>query len=356
MPGLVNTHTHLELTGLDGEVTDDAFADWIRTIVRLKYAEKPLDFHSASRQGVRQSFASGVTTVADTGDSGAPFEALIEQHGSGIAYLEVFGPDPSAAAAQFDVFRTRVLEMRSRQTDRVRIGVSPHAPYSVSGPLYTEVARFADAENLPIAVHIAESAEESALLETASGPFADMWKGRGIPLPAVPGRTPLAWLEELGVLGPHTLCIHAVRAGPDDIARLARHCCAVAHCPRSNRRHGHGEAPLRALLAAGLRVGAGTDSAASVSPVDLLAEARAAAALAGLSPEEALRLVMLGAAEALGLEQEVGSIEIGKWADLAVIGLPAALQAGRLPEAILASRGSEVQATFVGGREVHRQS
>ena len=356
IPGLVNAHTHLELTGLEGQVNDSEFAEWIGTLVRLKYRWAPLDFLQAARKGLHQSFEAGVTTVADTGDSGAPFEVLLEQGGSGIAYLEVFGPDPALADAQFDAFRARVQELKPRQTERVRLGVSPHAPYSVSGPLYSRVARFAEEERLPMAVHIAESAAESALMEQADGPFARLWQRREIPLPSLPGRTPLAWLDEHGVLGSRTLCIHVVRAEPDDITRLARHQCAVAHCPRSNRRHGHGDAPLKQLLAAGLHVGVGTDSAASVHPVDLLAEARVAQALGGLSADQALGLVMLGAARALDLDLELGSLALGKWADCAVINLPRGTRVPAIPDAILASRPNDVVATFVAGREVHRRS
>jgi cytosine/adenosine deaminase-related metal-dependent hydrolase len=354
IPGLVNAHTHLELTGLEGRAEEPEFAEWIRTIIRLKAERTPSEFLAAAKKGLQQCFATGVTTVADTGDSGAPFEALLSMGGSGITYLEVFGPDPAVADAQLEAYRVRIADLKSRQTARVRIGVSPHAPYSVSGPLYARVARFARDEALPLAVHVAESTAESELLEQAGGPFARMWDNRGIPLPSLPGRTPLAWLEEHGVLGADTLCIHVVRAGREDISRLSRHGCSVAHCPRSNRRHLHGDAPLRGLLEANLRVGVGTDSAASVHPPDLLAEARAAAALGALSSEEALHLVMLGAARAIGLEEEVGSLEPGKWADCAAIRLPDSTRSDGVTAAILSSGAADIAATMVGGCEVYR--
>jgi 5-methylthioadenosine/S-adenosylhomocysteine deaminase len=353
---LVNAHTHLELTGFEGLAAEEEFTDWIRTIIRLKAERSSGDFLAASNRGLQDCFAAGVTTVADTGDSGAPFDALLEQGGSGIAYFEVFGPAPAVAQAQFAAFRDRICRLRDRQTDRVRLGVSPHAPYSVSGRLYELVARFAEEEQLPIAVHVAESAAESALLEQASGGFAAQWKQRDIPLPTLPGRTPLAWLNEHGVLGPHTLCIHAVRAGANDVRQLVQQGCAVAHCPRSNRRHGHGDAPIGVFLSSGLAVGVGTDSAASVAPLDLLAEVRAARALAGLSSEQALDLAMRGAARALGMDSDLGSLAIGKWADCTVVEVPAGLSLAAVPEAILASRTTDVIATFVGGREVYRRT
>jgi cytosine/adenosine deaminase-related metal-dependent hydrolase len=325
-------------------------------VIRLKSQRSSADFLAAARRGLEDCYAAGVTTVADTGDSGAPFEALLEGKGSGIAYLEVFGPDPAMADSQFAAFRDRVEALKPRQTDRVRLGLSPHAPYSVSGRLYSMVASFAREEGLPLAVHVAESAAESALLERADGPFARQWELRGIPRPTLPGRTPLAWLDEHEVLGPRTLCIHVVIAGTDDIARLRRHGCPVAHCPRSNRRHGHGEAPLARLLDARLRVGVGTDSAASVAPVNLLAEARTARSLAGLSAGDALDLVMLGAARALELDGDVGSLESGKFADCAVVRMPEGIAPNQCAETILATGPADVLTTFLGGREVYRAS
>jgi 5-methylthioadenosine/S-adenosylhomocysteine deaminase len=224
-----------------------------------------------------------VTTAATTGDSGAVIEAW-PRSGSGIAYHEVFGPHPEQRRSSGAPPRLEIR--RSRQAGR--LGVSPHAPYTVIGPLYAAVAEFAEREGLPLAVHLAESEAESALMGAASGPFAEVWTNRGIPLPALPGRSPVAWLDEQGVLGERTLAIHAVRADAGDVSRLLATRTSVAHCPLSNRRHGHGAAPLGAFLEAGLRVGVGTDSVASVGRLDLLAEARAARALAGLSAAEAL--------------------------------------------------------------------
>jgi 5-methylthioadenosine/S-adenosylhomocysteine deaminase len=201
-------------------------------------------------------------------------------------------------------------------------------------------------------VHVAESAAESELLGGGTGAFAEAWRARSIPLPSPLGHTPLQWLDRHGVLGPATLCIHAIRAGASDVALLARRGCAVAHCPRSNRAHGHDDAPLASLLAAGLRIGVGTDSVASLSPLDLLAEARSAAALAGLTAERALSLCTLEGARALGLEQEIGSLAPGKWGDCVVIEPPGTR--GSPAERVLASGPEDVRVTFLGGRDVYR--
>lgn len=353
LPGLINTHTHLELTGL-AEVAEPDFAGWIRGVRARKAERAPGDYLAAARAGLGACHAAGVTTVADTGDSGAVIEALAEAGGSGIAYHEVFGPHPDQAEASFAGLRQRVAELCRFAGGRVRIGVSPHAPYTVSGDLYRRTAGWARESGLPIAVHLAESAAESSLLAEGSGSFASAWAGRGIPLPQPLGLTPVEWLDRHGVLGSDTLCIHVVRVGEGDIATLAARGCAVAHCPCSNRAHGHGDAPLAALLDSGIRVGAGTDSVLSVGALDLLAEARLAAGLARLDAMTALRLCTTDAARALDLAGEIGSLTVGKWGDCAVIRPAGGATAAAPAEQALASAPRDVMLTILGGRDVHR--
>ena len=190
LPGLINTHTHLELTGLDGGTPEPEFGAWIRRVRELKAARAPEAFLAAARRGLADCWAAGVTTIADTGDSGAVIEALAEAGGSGIAYQEVFGPHPDQRDASLRGLQEAVARLGRFAGGRVRIGVSPHAPYTVSGPLYAATAAWAREAGLPIAVHLAESPAESALLAGGTGAFADAWRGRGIPMPAPLG--PLA--------------------------------------------------------------------------------------------------------------------------------------------------------------------
>lgn len=353
LPGLINTHTHLELTDLAGQVEEDDFSAWIRRLRELKEQCGTEQYLAAAKRGVETCWASGVTTVADTGDRAVVLQALRESGGSGIAYQEVFGPHPDQAPTSLARLRETVAKLRSFESDRVRLGISPHAPYTVSGQLYQLAAEFAAREGLPTAVHLAESLAETQLLRAAAGPFADAWQRRGIPLPVMPGRSPVAWLGEHGVLTERTLCIHVVQLDAADVARLAAAGVAVAHCPRSNRRHGHGAAPLARLLEAGVRVGVGTDSVVSLGPLDLLAEARAARELASLSWEEALRLATLDAARALGLESEVGSLAPRKWGDITVVRLEEDQRP--LMEQIVRSSSDRIMATYLAGRRVYEE-
>src|SRR5213596_1617905 len=313
VPGLVNCHTHLELTHLAGRNAEPSFPQWIRRIRELKDATPAQEFYRAAEQGVRSCWAAGVTCVADTGSSGAPLEALARLGGRGIYYQEVFGPDPAKCTASMAELEQALCRLSPLASSHVRLGVSPHAPYTVSESLYGAVAAFARRERLPIAVHLAESREETALVRDGAGPFADALRARGIAV--VPrGGSSVRHVVELGVVRRGTLCIHCVQVDEEDIAVLGDSGAAVAHCPRSNRAHGHGTAPLAALRRAGVPVGLGTDSVVSVGDMNLRAEAVAA----GLDGEDALRTLTLEGARALGLDDQIGSLEVGKEADLAV--------------------------------------
>jgi len=342
VPGLVNCHTHLELTHLAGKNPAREFPQWIRTIRALKEAMTPDEFSRSAEQGVHDCWARGITCVADTGSSGAPLGALARLGGRGIYYQEVFGPDPTQCGASLTELAAAVRRLGPIATGRARLGVSPHAPYTVSEPLYRATAELARREGLPVAVHLAESREETALVRDGAGPFADALRARGITVTAR-GCSPVEYLLRLVVLERATgwLCIHCVQVDERDIAILQQAGVGLAHCPRSNRAHGHGTAPLALFRRAGLTVGFGTDSVVSTGDVDLWSEAAAA----GLDGAEALRMLTLDGARALGLENTIGSLEVGKEADLAVFP-STALDRPRPPSTALL--------TVVAGRVVHR--
>jgi aminodeoxyfutalosine deaminase len=357
LPGLVNTHTHLELTGFAGQVADPAFFEWIQHIRRAKRETSAEAFLEAARAGVSGMWAHGVTTVGDTGDTGAAATALRELGGRGVVYQEVFGPHPDQVEESFRGLVEAVKRLQPG-SGKVRIGVSPHAPYTVSAPLYRRVAEFARSEGLPVAVHLAESREESAFVTAGQGPFAELWRRRGIPLPP-PSRSPVAYLDQCGVLALNTLVIHAVQTDDQDRGILRDRGCSVALCPRSNKRHGHGVPPLEAYLAAGLRMGIGTDSLASVDSPALLREAVAIRKLVEPDPLALVRMLTLGGAEAIGLEREIGSLEAGKWADLVhleVGGRPPrgsrTVDVPAMARWIVLTPAKHILGTWVGGRRV----
>jgi 5-methylthioadenosine/S-adenosylhomocysteine deaminase len=241
----------------------------------------------------------------------------------GIGFIEVFGPDPAQCAESLAGLQRAVSAHRGLDTQLVRTGVSPHAPYTVSAPLFRAVAGFSASEQLPIAVHIAESASETLFVRDGQGPFAERLRARNIAV-APQARSPIALLHDTGVLATQPLLIHAIQVDQTDIDLIAAHGASIVHCPISNAKLGQGIAPLDRMLAAGIRTGLGTDSVASNDRMDVLGEARQATLFAALraatpdalSAHDAVRLATLGGAMALGLGDRIGSLEVGKEADL----------------------------------------
>jgi 5-methylthioadenosine/S-adenosylhomocysteine deaminase len=349
IPGFVNAHTHLEYAAYAGFGDALPFGEWLATHVSRKRSLDREDFAAIARAGAADCLASGVTTVADCSFSGAAAEAAAALGLRAIVYLEVFGTEPEDVLRRFADLRATA---EPYQSDLVRLGVSPHAPYSVSRDAY----RACSALGLPLATHVSESSAEVRYLRNGSGP----WQGLDF-LVEPPGTTGPRLLDEAGVLGPAVLAVHCVQVEPDEIGLLARHGVGVAHCPRSNAMLGCGVAPVAALLADGVRVGLGTDSPASTPSFDMFDELRAAVMLArtvsedagAMTTTEALRLATLGSAEALRMEHEVGSLTPGKQADLAIVSLTGSpLLPWEDPAAavVLGGAPERVCRTIVGGK------
>ncbi|HEX5724461.1 MAG TPA: amidohydrolase family protein [Longimicrobiaceae bacterium] len=365
LPGLVNVHAHPELAAFRGALEDLRFRDWILRLVGTRRAALgDADFEAAARWTMVEALRAGMTTVAATETSAAALGALREAGMRGIVYREVFGPDPRQADEAMCDLRRAVEGFRALETERVRVGVSPHAPYTVSDDLFRAVSEYAVAEGLPMAVHAAESVPERALVEHGGGDFAPGLRARGIETP-VRGRSTLELFDRLGVLRARPLLIHCVTPGADDVARIADAGCAVAHCPVANARLGHGLAPYPELRAAGVRVGLGTDSVGSNNRLDLLEEARIASLLQRarlaahdlLPAAELLRLCTLEGARALRLDDRVGTLEPGKDADLTAVSFAAPhVRPVHDPVAALfhAARGTDVVLTVVCGRVLYR--
>ncbi len=336
LPGLINTHTHLELTLLRGRLEMTSFAPWIEELVRLKRERLTTEqLVSSARLGCIEAIRAGVTTVADTSEADAVLPALIESGQRGVVFQECFGPHPDQAAdsianleKRLDLHRTRLDRAGVEARERLSTGISPHAPYTVSGNLYVRVAELAKQGGFDLALHAAESADEGRLLRDGKGAFAEGLRRRGIEWVA-PGGSMIGYLEDLGVLERGPLLIHCVDVDDGDLEVMARNKARIAHCPKSNAKFGHGIAPLAAALRVGVRVGLGTDSVASNNNCDLIEEARFCGLLHRAKSEDAieldadrlLRLMTIDGARALGLEEVTGSLETGKQADLIAIDL-----------------------------------
>jgi 5-methylthioadenosine/S-adenosylhomocysteine deaminase len=330
LPGLVNLHAHPELTALRGLLEDLPFHEWIPALMRAKRGARLVydDFVVSARQGCIEAVRAGITTLGVTEDSGASLDALIGLGLRGIVFREVFAPSPEQADAAMLALRQAVDAMRARETDLVRTGISPHAPFSVCDDLFEKAADFARDEKLQLAVHVAESDAERLLVVCGTGPFAERLRARGIATP-VRGTSTIDLLDRTRILAEGALLIHCVNLSGEDIDRIAGAGAAVAHCPIANARLGHGIAPVLEMRAAGITVGMGTDSVASNNRVDLLEECRTAQILqrarhrspSALPAASLLRMATLDGARALGLDGRIGSLEPGKDADLCAVDL-----------------------------------
>ena len=355
LPGLVNTHAHLELTALRGLVRDLRFPAWVAKVRRLKDALAGADVQASARWGVLEGFAAGITATGDTGSTGAAAAALAALGARGVAYQEVFGPDPAQAEESLRGLEAAVEALLPLASERVRIGVSPHAPYTVSEPLLRGVVAVASARGWRVAMHVAESPEEDQFVRHGAGPFADARRQRGISVEAR-GCSPLAWIRRTGLLDIRPLLIHCVTADGDDAVAIARAAATVAHCPWSNAVLRNGRADLALFRRLGITVGAGTDSVAAGGGLDLFREIRLAALGCRLTPREMLRLATADAAAALGLAG-AGVLAPGAWGDVCVVGFGRSALAGAADpeEAVALGAGpADVVFTAVAGRPVWR--
>jgi 5-methylthioadenosine/S-adenosylhomocysteine deaminase len=318
LPGFVNAHTHLEYAVYAGFGDGLSFGPWISTHVERKRRLERADMEAIARLGAAECLRSGVTTVGDLAFSGASAHACGELGLRAIVYLEVFGTQTADALRQFDEKREYVVPALS---ERVGLGVSPHAPYTCSTEVYAACAGL----DLPVATHLNESADELDWLLHGDGP----WRPFAEMLVEPDGQSGIRRLAAAGLLDENMVAAHCVKVDDEEIELLARHDVAVTHCPRSNALLGCGIAPLQALRAAGLRVGIGTDGVSSVPSHDYFEELRTVVALArarderadAISASEALELATMGGARALGLEGEIGSLVTGKRADVTVVSL-----------------------------------
>jgi 5-methylthioadenosine/S-adenosylhomocysteine deaminase len=342
-----------------GLLTGMEFVSWIRALTAARAAVlTPASMRAAACQGIAEGLLAGITTYADTCASGVVLAAMRDMGVRGIMFQELFGPAAAQRAESMAQLRRDVDALRPLETDLVRLGVSPHAPYTVHEDLLIDASAYAIGADLPVAIHLAESDAEIAYLREAEGPFADGLRARGIPV-VRRSHSPVHLLVELGVVLARPLLIHCVKLEESDVDFIAQYGCPVAHCPQSNAVLGHGIAPVRELLDAGVVVGLGSDSAASNDQMDMLGEARLASLMQSarlgrpgvLPAAEALALATIGGARALGLEDRVGSLDVGKDADLAAFPMDPIRAAMLGPEAaVLAVAGTPARLVTVAGQ------
>ena len=330
IPGLVNAHTHVELSYMNGEPpAGGTFMTWLKDLVARRSSVDEASAAEAAARALETMVGRGTVAVGDVANGTWAAPLLARSGLFGLAFHEVFGFRAADAESILGAAAERLEaidahpEVRAAR-DRLTTILTPHAAHTTSHSLLKALGGRAVASGEMLSIHVAESEEETQFLRDGSGAFKDFLIERGLWEPAwkAPGLTPVAYLDRLGVLTSRTLAVHCVHIDHQDLSRLQARGVTVVTCPRSNQRLGVGKAPVTKLLASGIPVALGTDSLASAPDVDVFTEvAHLRQEHPGLSPAAALRIATLNGARALGLAHDLGSIEAGKWASLAVVGL-----------------------------------
>jgi aminodeoxyfutalosine deaminase len=314
LPGLVNAHTHLDLSGMRGLAPPTPhFTDWLRQVIAYRRSRTSEQVQADIRAGLAECLRFGTTLLGDISGDGGSWDSLAGVPARAVVFREFLGLPKDRASGAYERL-DRWLVSRTA-TPTCRPGVSPHAPYSVRSSLFLA----ASISSFPVAVHLAETAAEQELLVLRRGPFVPFLQDLGVWDPEGLAEDTDHVLRLLNGTSP-TLIIHGNFLNP---AAAVPNNASLVYCPRTHAAFGHPPHPFREFLARGVRVAIGTDSLASNPDLDVLAENRF---LHRRHPDvpgaTLLRMATLSGAEALGWADETGSLTPGKSADLVVVPLP----------------------------------
>ncbi|HTU03251.1 MAG TPA: amidohydrolase family protein [Candidatus Sulfotelmatobacter sp.] len=352
LPGLVNCHTHLELTALPS-IAATAFVPWVLELLRLRRPLPPEEVARSVEAGAAELLRSGTTCVGDVSTGGESLPILRRLGLRGVVFRELLGLLPVDAEARLRAAQEDLNRMQAEAAgSRLRPGVAPHSGYALSEDLLAAAARWIREQALPACLHAAESPAEVEFLARGGGPIRQqLYPAVNCAAPPArrPAQSPVAYLDALEAIPPGALIVHAVHVDAADCDILQRRHARIAHCPRSNARLAEGRAPVSAFRRRGIPVGLGTDSRASAPSLDLWDEMRAALAADPGGPQAVLHMATQGGADALGLGQEVGSLAPGKRADLIAVEARHIHAGDSIGSLVAATRGEDVLLTIVDG-------
>ena len=351
LPGLVNTHTHIPMTLFRGIADDLDLQDWLTKYIFPAEAKNVTrDFVAAgARLGLAEMIRGGTTTYADM----YYFEDAIAEETRKAGLRGVLGetvidfPAPDNKTWEAALSFTESYVKRWKGDPLVTPAIAPHAPYTVSEEHLKEVKAFAEKHDVPILTHLAEAPSETKAISEKRN------------------TRPALYLEKIGLLSRRLLAAHVVHVNEEEMEILKEREVGVAHCPQSNMKLSSGAAPIPRMLELSLRVGLGTDGAASNHDLSMWEEMDTAAKLHKLvtmnptvvTAEQALEMATIGGARALHMEKEIGSLEAGKRADLIVVDLGATHLTPMYnlrSHLVYAAKASDVTDTIVNGRVLMR--
>jgi 5-methylthioadenosine/S-adenosylhomocysteine deaminase len=349
IPGLVNCHGHAAMTLLRGFADDQPLMPWLEQhIWPAETAHVSPDFvRSGTELAIAEMIRSGTTTFTDMYFFPDVCAAAAERLGIRCQITFPVLDFPTAWAQNADEYISKGLALRDdvKHSELVTVGFGPHAPYTVSMENLSKVATFAAELDMVVTIHLHETSAEVLLAVEQTG------------------ERPIDTLNRLGLLGPRTLCVHMTDLGEQDIDLLTECGAHVVHCPQSNMKLASGSCPVKKLTDRGVNVALGTDGAASNNDLNMFGEMQTAALLAklqsgdatALPASQALAMATINGARALGIEERLGSLEVGKQADLVAVDLGGPETQplyNPLSQLVYSCNGSQVSHSWIAGQPV----
>ena len=315
IPGLVNAHTHAAMSLFRGLADDLHLMDWLQNHIWPAESQwvNPEFVADGSRLAIAEMLRGGTTCFNDMYFFPDETARVADNAGMRAVVGLIVIDFPTVWAANVDEYLHKGIEVHDhyRNNPLITTAFAPHAPYTVSDEPLQRVITFAEEMDIPIHMHLHETAHEVQEAETTND------------------QRPLARLEQLGLISPRFVAVHMTQLADEEIDHVATRGAHVVHCPESNMKLASGFCPVQQLLDAGVNVALGTDGAASNNDLDMFGEMRSAAMLgkvvardaSALTAAQTLHMATLGGAQALGLETKIGSLEIGKAADITAVNL-----------------------------------
>ena len=357
LPGFVNAHSHLELTGFRGKIEKGLpFTDWARKVVSIRKDITENEIATAIKDGLDELISSGVTTVGDFSQTGITAKILNERGLRGTVFLEFSGFNPEQKDERLRELKEKFNRFSSifNLQSLIRIGVAPHAPYSVSPELLKESHNFAQEKRLPLAIHISEMLEEIEFIKNGSGAMKDLlidfgvWNDKWMP----PQTTPVQSLQNMGILK-GAIGIHLNIVTEDDIRILKENDVSVVYCPGSNKWFGRNwKYPLREFLNNGINVAIGTDSLSSNEKLNMFYEMRVLKEnFPDLENNIILKMATVNGAKAIGFEGEAGEIAVGRKAD--IIGIDIEDSSFNNPIEYVINKAEKASFSMINGKVIY---
>ncbi|MFP3874655.1 MAG: TRZ/ATZ family hydrolase [Thiohalophilus sp.] len=352
LPGLINLHGHAAMTLMRGLADDLPLMEWLQQHIwpaEQYWVGKEFVF-DGSLLACAEMLRGGTTCFNDMYFFPEETVRAVEQAGmrASVGLIMIDFPTPYAQTPDEYLSKGIALHDQLRGNSLITTAFAPHAPYTVSDEPLQRIRTYAEELDIPIHMHVHETAHEVAESQNHNG------------------QRPLQRLDELGLLNPHLLAVHMTQINPDEIPRLAEVGVHVVHCPESNLKLASGFCPVHRLQQAGINLCLGTDGAASNNDLDMFSEMHSAALLAkavagdasALPAEDVLRMATINGARALGLDQEIGSLEVGKSADVIAVDL-GALETRPIyhpvSQLVYAAGREQVTDVWVAGRQLLNQ-